>query len=205
MYAASPSLTIASGCQGFFAADAKPIVSRIFFADVREIGLSSIAHIEEISEHLHFVALLTFSEQRRNGNFEMLPQEIQERRFDRGTSVNRDPQIECLQTAPAGVPICKRAANGAKYLVIPANALPDKKRLCIFERGPDAFTSGHLAYAYMSRAVFQDQNIAGEERTVCSAQIEKHAIRAGNRNDGYLLDPRRAGKMMETRSSEQKA
>ncbi len=61
---------------GFFMADAEPVATRIIFTGIRQIGFLSIANIEEITQHLHFVSLLTFAQQRRDGNAQMLAQQI---------------------------------------------------------------------------------------------------------------------------------
>jgi len=44
----------------------------------------------------------------------------------------------------------------------------------------------------MPGAVFQDDNVAGEERTMCAAEIEQHAVVTGHRDDAHVRDDRRA-------------
>ena len=61
--------------------------------------------------------------------------------------------------------------------------LPDHQRPRVFERLPDAFAAGHFAHAGMAGAVFQQDDVAGEERAMRAAQIEQHAVMPGDRND----------------------
>src|SRR4051794_23173018 len=106
----------------------------------------------------------------------MLTQQIEERRFDRGTRVNGDSQIEGLQTATSSVAIREVHTYSGKYVVIAADVLSEEKRLCVFECRPDALTARHFAHTRMPRAVSHYQDIAGKEGAVGSAQIEEHAV-----------------------------
>jgi hypothetical protein len=66
-----------------------------------------VADEEQVAEHLDRVALLAFAEQRRDRHAEVLAEQVEQRRFDRGHGVDRRAQVEGLQAAAAA----SRSAN----------------------------------------------------------------------------------------------
>src|SRR5689334_15698396 len=105
--------------------------------------------------------------------------------------MNRNPQVKSLQSAPAGITITELITHSGDYVVIAPDALSDQIGLSLFQCGADALAARNLANTHMPRTVFHDEDIAGEERAMRSAQIEEHAIGPGDRYDSDVLDSRR--------------
>jgi len=121
----------------------------------------------------------------------MLAEQVEQRGFERGDRVDRGAQVERLQAAAAHVAIGKGAPHVVEHRVVVADRLADDERARILERAADAFAARHFADAGPARAVLQDHEVAGEERTVRAAQVEQHAVVAGDRNGLQLDDARR--------------
>ena len=66
----------------------------------------------------------------------------------------------------------------------------------IFQRLADAFAAGNFADAGVAGIVLQHHDVAREERPVRAAQVEQHAVMAGDRHDPHRGDDRRAGSGM---------
>ena len=60
------------GCQGFFVADTEPVIRSVCIMKIRKICLLTVADIEEIAKHSHFIPLLALPEERRYGYTEEL-------------------------------------------------------------------------------------------------------------------------------------
>src|SRR5690606_27358705 len=133
--------------------------------------------------HFHFIALLPIAQQRRHGHAKLLAEQVEQRRFQCGNRMDGDTQIEGLQAAAGGVAV----GEGLPRLVEDAVEVPDRapeyELASVFERLPNGFAAGHLAYADMAGAVLEDQDIAGEPGPMCAAEIEQHAVLTGDWND----------------------
>ena len=122
-----------------------------------------------------------------------LAEQIEQCTFDRRDGVNRRAQIEGLNSAPASIAVAETFTDGIENRVVAAKVLADDKGFCLFERLTDFFTAGNFADSGLAGGVFQDDNIAREERPVRAAQIEQHAVVSGNRDDEHFGDDWRAG------------
>ena len=60
--------------QGFFVAQAKPIVGGVRRGGVGQIGFRAVAHVEEVPQNVHGFALLPFAKQGGDRNAEKLSQ-----------------------------------------------------------------------------------------------------------------------------------
>ena len=98
----------------FLVADAEPVVVGARILDIRQFGPAPVADEEQVAQHLDRVALLAFAEQCRHRHVEVLAEQIEQRRFDGRHRVDRRPQIEGLQAAPAGIAIGKALAHLAQ-------------------------------------------------------------------------------------------
>jgi hypothetical protein len=106
--------------------------------------------------------------------------------------MDRDPQVEGLEPASAGVAIGKTRTHVVQNALITADRASDDELARILERLTDLLTPGHFADAGVTRAVSWDQDVAREVRTVRAAQVHEHAVVAGNRNHAHRRDDRRA-------------
>ena len=166
-------------------AKATPVVT-LLGGTIVEFGLVAIADEEQIAEKLHRGALLAFAEQRGDRHAEKLPEQIEQRGFDRGERVNHDAQVKGLKAAAAAVAVGKGLPYHVEHRVIGADRLADDQRPRVVQRLTNALAARHLAGAGAAGAVFQDDDVAREERTVRAAEIEQHAVFAGDRDDQHF-------------------
>jgi hypothetical protein len=171
------------GGERLFVAKAQPVVVAVGGAGVRQVGPGLVADVEQVAEHLDRVALLAFAEQRRDRNAEVLAEQVEQRRFDGGDGVDRRAQVERLLAAAAAVAIGKARVHLLQQPLPGADRLADDDLARVFERLPDLLAARHLADAGAAGAVGGDQQVAREERAVRAAQVEQHAVAAGDRDD----------------------
>jgi hypothetical protein len=89
---------------------------------------------------------------------------------------------------PAAVAIGEPLVDHLQQPLPRADRLADDELARVFERAPDLLAARHLADAGAAGAVGDDQQVAREERAVRAAQVEQHAVAAGDRNDAQLGD-----------------
>ena len=125
----------------------------------------------------------------------MLSQQIEQRRFDPGNDVFH-PQVDLvrlpeqgrlrrrryLMLLAAGVLVGDRLANAVERAVEAADGRTHHQRHGLFQRAQDAGAARYLAHADMAGAVFQHDQVARKERRMCAAQVEQHAVMAGDRD-----------------------
>ena len=70
----------------------------------------AVADVEQVAEHLDRVALLAFAEQRGDRHAEVLAEQVEQRRLDRGDGVDGGAQVEGLQAAAARVAVGEASA-----------------------------------------------------------------------------------------------
>src|SRR3989304_2080690 len=113
--------------------------------------------------------------------------------------MDRRAQVEGLESAPTGIPVGERASHGIENVVIGPDRTAHDQPPGIFQRPTDPLAAGNLADSRVARAVFQDDDVSREKRAVRPAEVEPHAVPAGDRDDlhsgndrcsgGNLLDP----------------
>ena len=143
---------------------------------VGEVGLGAVADEEQISQRLHAVALLPVAEKCGDRNLEMLAQQVQQRRLDSGHRVHGDAQVERLGAAAAGVAVGKRTPHVVEDGVVIADAAAGHDRAGVLEGAADRLPTGHLADTRVAVGVGQDHQVSGEERAVCAAEVQQHAV-----------------------------
>ncbi|MNT04376.1 hypothetical protein D3C72_1389520 [compost metagenome] len=180
------------GRHGLFVAQAEPVVVGARVGLVRQVGLRAVAHVEEVAEHLHRIALLAFAEQRGHGHAQVLAQQVEQRGFGGGHGVDGHAQVEGLQAAPAAVARGKGAAHAVEHGVVVADGLAHDEVARVFERLADLLAARHLAHAGVAGAVGEDQQVAREERAVRAAEVHQHAVVAGHGHDAHGGDDGRA-------------
>lgn len=182
------------GGHRFLMPQPKPACLLVFAGHIGQIGLSSIADEEQVTERFDAHPLHAFAEQRGDRQAEMLAQQVEQRRFHRGDGMNHDAEVEGLFAAAAGVAIGEGGAHRGEYVVAGANRLADDQIACILESCADLLAAGNFADADVARIVGEDHQVAGEERRMRAAQIEEHAVATGNRDHLHVGNDRRTRK-----------
>ena len=150
-------------------------------------------HVPEIDSCYRFnpavtLALLAFAQQGAHGHVQVLAQQDQHRRLHGGHGMDGGAQIEGLQPAPAAVAVSKLLLHALQHALVRANRLADDQRARVFQRLADLFAAGHLAHAGVPGVVGEDQEVAREKRAVRTAQVQQHAVAAGDGDDAQLGD-----------------
>ena len=126
-------------------------------AAVGQIGLRSVANEKQVAQHFYRIALLAFAQQGRHRNAQMLPQQIEQGRFNRRDGVNCNSQIKGLQAPPTRISVGKARLHGIQNCLGVANVLPHHQLRGILQRGANFFAPRHLTHAGVARTVGQDQ------------------------------------------------
>ena len=174
-----------------FVAQSQPWVVRVWFAGVGQVGLAPVTDVEQVAEHRDARALPAFPQQRGYRHAQILPQQIEQRGFDRGDGMDGDAHIEGLKATPGRVAIAKALLHGLQNLAVSTDGAADDRGARIFENLADPGAARNLAGAGMPGIVGQQHDIAGEVRRVGAAQVQQHAVAAGNRNHTHAGYTRR--------------
>jgi hypothetical protein len=121
----------------------------------------------------------------------VLPEQVEQRRFDRGDGVDRRPQIEGLQAAAAGIAIGEAALHLLQDRGMGAESLADHKRPGVLQRLPDLLAARHLADAGAPALSSSTSRLRVKNGPWAPAQVEQHAVATGNRNDTHRDHARR--------------
>ncbi len=135
--------------------------------------------------------MLAFAEQGRYRHAQMLAEQIEQCRFERGHGVDGRAQIEGLQAAAARVAVGELRARLVEHRLQIADRLADHERTGIVDGLANALAAGNFAHAGVAGAVAQDDDVAREERAVRAAQVHQHAVAAGDWHDAQFGDDRR--------------
>ncbi len=169
----------------------QPVVVGVGFFGVRQVAPATVADEEQIAQHLDRLALLPLTEERRHRQPEVLAEQVEQRRLDGGRRMDRRPQVEGLLAPATAVAVGERVLQRPHQAANVADRLADDEPGRVVERRADLLAAGHLADAGAARVVGDDQQVAGEERAVRAAQVEQHAVTAGDRNRPQRPHPRR--------------
>jgi len=88
-----------------------------------------------------------------------------------------------LQPAPAGIAVGKGVAHAVEHIFVLAQRFTDHQRGGLLQRLADLLPAGDFADPGMTGVIFNDHDIAGEERRVRPAQVHQHAVVTGNGNN----------------------
>ena len=166
----------ALGIHGLFVAQAEPVVVGTGLGAVGQVGLFAVAHVEQVTQHLHGFALHTLAQQRGHGHVEVLAQQVEKGRLHRCHGVDGDAQVEGLQPAPARIAVGELGAHGVEHGVVVADGAAHDQRSRVLDGLADLLAARHLAHTGVARAVAQDDQVAREERAVRAAQVHEHAV-----------------------------
>ena len=156
------------GGHGCLVAQAQPRVVGLGGGVVGQVGFAAVAHKKEVAEHGHGAALLAFTQQRADGNLQVLAEQVEKGGFHRRDRVDGGAQIKRLQAPSAGIAPRKGGAHFVEHPLPVAHAGVVDERACVFQRLADGLAPGDFGHARAPRAVGEDQQIAREERSVCA-------------------------------------
>src|SRR3954447_6680998 len=106
----------------------------------------------------------------------MLPQQIQQCRFQGGYGMDCCPQIKGLIATPAPVETGELLPHPAEEVLIVSQLPMYQEGPGILESLANALAARHFAHSGMSRVIFQDDQITSEEWTVRPAEVQQHAV-----------------------------
>ncbi len=154
----------------------------------------AVRYIEEVTQHRHRLALLAVAQQGGHRYAEKLPEQIEQGAFNCRDRVDGDAQVEGLVATAGAVAVGKAGAHAVQDMVPVARRLADDEFAGVFQRLADFFAARHLADADVAQAVRQHEDVAGKEGGVGTAEVEQHAVMAGDRDDTQVGDARRRGR-----------
>ena len=152
--------------------------------------LATIGDVEKVAEHLDLGPELSAAEQGRDRHAAFLTQQVEQGRFDRRHRVDRRTQVERLQTAPARIAVGEGLPDARHQLGPAVDRLADEQFGGVEDGLADLLAARHLAQAGPAGAVPDEDDVAGEERAMRAAEVEQHAVVAGDRHDAEGLDRR---------------
>ena len=176
------------GRHRLFVPQAAPGVVGARFARIGQARLLLVADEEQVAQHLHRIALLAFAQQRGHRHFQVLAQQVQQRRLHRRHGVNGGAQVEGLQPAPAGVAVGEAGLQLLQHLLVRPDRLAHHQGARVLQRLADLLAPRHLAHTGAPGAVGEDEQVAREERRVRAAQVEQHAVAARDGDDAQFGD-----------------
>ncbi|CAM7712099.1 hypothetical protein PHDIMM138B_24040 [Phytobacter diazotrophicus] len=113
----------------------------------------------------------------------MFAQQIEHGGFNGGNHVDGGAQVKSLQTPARGVAVSKGAAHLIEDIFVGAEGFADNQRRRVFQSLADFFAAGDFADAGVAGVVGDDNDVTGEERRMCTAQVHQHAVMPGDRDD----------------------
>ena len=111
-------------------------------------------------------------------------------RLDGSDGVNGDTQIEGLQAAATDVAIGECLARLVQQAVEIADRLADQNGASVVQRLADRLATGDFADTGVAGAVLENEDVAGEVRTMGAAQVEQHAVLTCDRDHPKFGDDR---------------
>src|SRR6516164_4723987 len=160
-------------------------------AEIGQIGLVTIADIEQVSQSFDGIALLAFAQQCGDRHAEKVPQEIEQRRLKCRHRVNGGAQIEGLGAAATDIAIRETFPYLVQNIVVHPDRATNDQRPRILQRLTDARATGNFAHARVAGIVLEDDDVASEKRSVRTAQVQEHAVMTSHRYDRHLSHDRR--------------
>ena len=170
------------GGKRLFMAQAQPWVAGIWIARVGQASLPPVADEKQVAEHRYTRALPSFPQQRGYRHAEQLAEQVEQRALDRGDRMHRGAQIEGLQATPGrhrGRQSAAEWSAESRGKKRPRGPQPPSRPL----REPAvSCRRRNLARAGVAGIVGKHNDVAGEEWRVGAAQVQQHAVVAGNRD-----------------------
>src|SRR3954453_12149247 len=101
----------------------------------------------------------------------MLAEQVEGCRLEAGDGMHRRSQVERLRAAPTDVAVGEVALDAGEQVANGADRLADERGRRVGDDGTDRGAARHLADAGAVRRIGDDDEVAGEERTVRAAQV----------------------------------
>ncbi len=102
--------------------------------------------------------------------------------------MNGGAQIEGLISPAAGITIGEGFAHVAQQVFIFAQSVADNQLRRVFQRLTNFLAAGNLTHASVAGIIFDDHDIAGEERRVRATEIQQHTVVTGHRDNLHVGD-----------------
>ena len=100
--------------------------------------------------------------------------------------MNRDARVICLHATAADIACAELCSHCVQHCVVLRNGAARDQGLCFLKSLPDRFAARHLARTRVTGAVLEQNQVARKKRPVRPAQVQQHAVAAGNGNDAHL-------------------
>src|SRR4051794_34942846 len=141
----------------------QPFIALFRAIAIGEAGPVLVADEEQVSEHIHALALLSVAEKRAHRQFQVLSKQVKQRAFNGRSRVNCHPLVKCLQTSSLGIAISKLTQYTLDDPVMVGDVGVQDEFPALLEYLADALSSRHLAGAGVPRIVAEQENIANEK------------------------------------------
>ena len=159
------------GSQSDIVANTKPVVVCAGIAHVIQVSLAPIAHVKQIAQHLHTIALLAFAEQGRHGHIQVLAEQVKQRRLNCGNRMNGGAQVKRLLAAATDVKVGELLLHLLQDALVRADGLAHNQRTCVVQRLANLLAARHFAHAGSPGVIGQYQQIARKEGAVRATQV----------------------------------
>ena len=124
-----------------------------------------------------------------------LPQEVEQGGLDGRDGMDRHAQVKGLEAATAGIAVGEGCTHLSQQRRVVGDGLTEQEGRRILDRLPDLLAARDFPEAGVARVIRDKDDITSEERAMRTAQVEQHAVVAGDRHDTHRLDQgRRHGK-----------
>ena len=135
----------------------------------------AVANEEQVAQHLHLgIALLAFAQQRGHRHVQVLAQQIEQGRLDRGDGVDGGAQVEGLQAPAAGSSSAPLpCAAGPAFSC--ADGWPTTSSRGVFQRLADLLAAGHPAHRCSPALSFSMTRLRVKNGAWAPAQVQQHA------------------------------
>ena len=177
--------------QGLLVAQTIPVAVGIRLLLILEVGLLAVAHIEQVAQETDTLALDAVAHQGSGGNFQELAHQVQQRGLNGGDHMDAGAQVEGLQAADivldVGAQPCTDLVQG---LLVVGDPGAQHQMLHILQRLGDLLTAGHLAHAFHTIGIGQDDDVPGEIRCMCAREVQLHAVVTCDRIDLHFFNGR---------------
>ena len=133
----------------------------------------------------------TVAQQSGGGDVQESAHQVQQRGLNGGDHMDAGAQVEGLQAADivldVGAQPCTDLVQG---LLVVGDPGAQHQMLHILQRLGDLLTAGHLAHAFHTIGIGQDDDVPGEIRCMCAREVQLHAVVTCDRIDLHFFNGR---------------
>ncbi len=147
-----------------------PGAARIRLGIIRQIRFLSVPDIKQIPEEAHLFPHHAIPEESGDGHFQVFPQKVKQRRFDRGQNMDAGPLVKGLVSPHIRLVFAFQPGFYLQQRVfIFPDTCADHQIFDLFQRIRNLRSPGNLPYARRAAAVRQDHDVSGKVRRVGAA------------------------------------